>query len=81
MPRKRTPLGRAFGRVLKAIRKEHGLTQDELADRVDYSRVQIGYFETGVSTPSLEALIRLERELKLPPGDLVRRTLDALPRR
>ena len=80
-PRKKTPLGRAFGRVLKAARTESRLTQEELAAAIDYSRVQVAFFETGISTPSLEALICLERELGLPTGELLRRTVATLPKR
>ena len=80
-PRKKTPLGRTFGRVLKAARQARQLTQETLADATDYRRVQIAYFETGISTPSLEALIVLEQALGLETGELLRRTVDDLPRR
>lgn len=80
-PRKKTPLGRTFGRVLQAARLDRQLTQEELADHTDYSRVQIAYFETGISTPSLEALIVLEKALGLATGELLRRTVETLPKR
>ena len=79
--RKKTPLGRAFGSALKAAREKSGLSQEELAARIDYSRVQVAFFETAVSTPTLQALIRLEQALGLPPGELTRRTVEILPRR
>jgi len=78
--RKRTPLGITFGRVLKAARRDSGLSQEQLAALIDYSRVQIGYFEIGVSTPSLDALIRLENALELSSGTLTQRTVEALPK-
>lgn len=76
--RKKTKLGLAFGRVLKAVRLERGLSQEELAAEIDYSRVQIAYFETGISTPSLEALILLEKALALSHGTLTLRTVETL---
>ncbi len=79
--RKKTPLGRTFGGVLKAARKERGLNQEELSSLVGYSRVQVGYVETGISTPSLELLILLEQALELPAGELMRQTVEALPKR
>jgi len=40
-------INRAFGRRIKAIRNLLGLTQDELADRVGYSRANIAQMEAG----------------------------------
>lgn len=79
--RKKTPLGRTFGHVLKAARKERKLNQEELSSLVGYSRVQLGYVEVGVSTPSLELLILLDQALELPAGELMRRTVETLPKR
>jgi transcriptional regulator with XRE-family HTH domain len=76
--RKKTKLGITFGRVLQEARTTRGITQEQLAALIDYSRVQIGYLETGVREPSLEALLRLEPALGLPPGELVRRTAKAV---
>jgi len=74
--RKKTQLGITFGQVLKAARAAQGLTQEELAAAIDYSRVQIAYLESGFRTPSLEALLVLEPALQLNPGELVRQTAE-----
>jgi transcriptional regulator with XRE-family HTH domain len=76
--RNKTKLGEAFGKVLKEARNARHLTQEELAASIDYSRVQIGYLETGAREPSLEALLRLEPALGLGDGELTRRTADLL---
>ena len=76
--RKKTKLGQAFGSVLREARKARGLTQEALAAAIDYSRVQVGYLETGLREPSLEALLRLEPALGLPYGELTRRTAKLL---
>jgi len=72
--RTKTKLGGFFGEVLREARRARNLTQEELADLIGYSRVQVGYLETGVREPSLEALLRLEPALGLDDGELVRRT-------
>jgi transcriptional regulator with XRE-family HTH domain len=81
MARKKTPLGRTFGRVLKAARENLELTQETLAAQTDYSQVQIAYLETGISTPSLQGLILLEQALGVASGELLRRTVEELPKR
>lgn len=72
--RQKTRLGIAFGKVLAEERDMCGLTQEALADKIHYSRVQIGYLETGLREPSFEALIKLEAALGLAPGELTRKT-------
>jgi transcriptional regulator with XRE-family HTH domain len=79
--RKKTKLGLAFGEVLREARNAKKLTQEELAALIDYSRVQIGYLETGIREPSLEGILRLEPALGLEFGDLTRRTANVLRHR
>lgn len=76
--RQKTRLGIAFGKVLAEERDNCGLTQEALADKIHYSRVQIGYLETGLREPSLEALIKLEAALGLAAGELTRKTTAVL---
>jgi len=79
MPRQKTLLGKKFGAILKRIRQDAGLTQEDLEELTGYSRVQIAYFETGISTPTLQSLLILEMALKLEPGHLSRLTMRKLP--
>lgn len=72
--RRKTKLGTLFGQVLQEARRAKGLTQEDLAALMDYSRVQISYLETGVREPSLEALLRLEPALDMEDGELTKRT-------
>lgn len=72
--RKRKALNIAFGEVLKEARADSGHSQEKLADLINYSRVAIGYLEIGVRSPSLEALLRLEKALGFSYGELVKRT-------
>ncbi len=50
---------------LAEIRNEYGLTQEELAKRVDISKSQIGRYETGVNEPSASVLSRIAKELNV----------------
>ncbi|MXQ49638.1 helix-turn-helix domain-containing protein [Streptococcus pneumoniae] len=50
-----------FASRLKELRKKHGLTQQELADKVGTNRVNITKWETGRTEPSLENVVRLAK--------------------
>lgn len=49
----------AFAAALKALRRRHGLTQDQLADRADLDRSHISQLERGLRAPSLDTLLRV----------------------
>ncbi|HUY99742.1 MAG TPA: helix-turn-helix transcriptional regulator [Thermomicrobiaceae bacterium] len=59
----RTALGRAVALRLVRYRAEHGLTQGQLARRLDMKQPQIARLETGESSPKVETLVRLANEL------------------
>lgn len=44
---------------LKSLRQQHGLTQEQLAARIDVSTSIISAYETGGRSPSIEKLVRL----------------------
>lgn len=46
----------SFQNILKALRKSKGLTQDELAKRLEISRSTIGMYEKGAREPDFETL-------------------------
>lgn len=48
-----------FSENLKSVRKEKGLTQDELAIRLNVVRQTISKWEKGLSVPDAEMLIRI----------------------
>lgn len=60
-----------FPERLAALRKEKGLTQKALAERVGVSVLQICRYETGVSQPSLEALKKLALGLSVTSDMLI----------
>jgi putative transcriptional regulator len=51
-----------FDTRIRDLREEVGLTQAELADRVDVTRQTILYVEKGEYNPSLELAWRIARE-------------------
>lgn len=62
---------RRFGARLRKLRRERGMTQEELAERSGYHPTHVANIERGRNLPSLEAVFRLARALGVPPADLV----------
>ena len=48
-----------FGTKLKELRKQHGLTQQQLADRVGVTKSVISFYELKERAPSPEVLTKL----------------------
>jgi transcriptional regulator with XRE-family HTH domain len=61
----------AFGRRLRALRREHGVSQYALADRTDVHQTAISRFERGEREPRLKSILRLAEGLGVPPGTLL----------
>lgn len=70
-----------FGQVLQQLRKERGLSQEELGFDSGYHRTYISLLERGKKSPSLQTIFQLAKALKVEPSEIVERiqTL-ALPR-
>lgn len=64
-PRKKSP---DAGTAIRHFRHEAGLSQDELADRMDVSSSYISMLESGKRYPSIEMLIRIALALNIKPG-------------
>lgn len=58
-----------FGHRIQKRRKDLGITQEELADRVNLSRTHMGHIEQGRRSPSLEVLNKLAKALRTSPKD------------
>lgn len=59
-----------FGRRLRELRKQAGLSQEELAERAQISVDFVSLIERGINAPSFETLARLSNSLGVPPRDL-----------
>ena len=54
-----------FSSRLAALRKERGLTQPELAERIDIHVSQLRRYEAGTSQPTLPVLRRIAKALSI----------------
>jgi transcriptional regulator with XRE-family HTH domain len=69
--RQRKDIGRAFGQVLKELRLEAGLTQEELGFEAGVDRVYVSLLERGQRSPSLAVTFDLAKALGTTATDLV----------
>lgn len=61
-----------LGKNIKKRRKELGLTQQELADKLNISLNFMGKIEVAFSKPSLDTLIEIADKLEIPVSELVK---------
>jgi transcriptional regulator with XRE-family HTH domain len=61
----------AFGRRLRELRAERGISQDQLARRTGIDSTAVGRFERGAREPRLRSILRLATGLGVKPGRLV----------
>jgi transcriptional regulator with XRE-family HTH domain len=64
-----------FGRALRALRKERGYSQEELAERAGLHRNYVGGIERGERNVALENISKLAKALSVRTRDL----FDSLP--
>lgn len=63
----------AFGPVLRQLRLEKNLTQDQLSEMVGVASPFISMLESGHKYPNLEMILKLADALGVPPGDILNR--------
>lgn len=61
----------AFGIVLKKVRKEKNISQEQLALKANIERAHISKLERGLFQPSLSTIIAIANILDCKPGMLV----------
>ncbi len=54
---------RFIGKRIKETREINNLTQEELAEKADLSKVFIAYIEIGKRKPSLESIVKISQAL------------------
>jgi transcriptional regulator with XRE-family HTH domain len=69
--RRATVLAR-FGKTLRELRTERGLSQDELAARAGLDRNYIGMIERGERNPAIVNVVKIADALDVPPSELFR---------
>ncbi len=64
---------KVLGKKIQRLRKQKGLSQEELAEKLGFSRVYMGYIEQGRETPSLKLVIKLSKKLGVKVEELFHR--------
>ncbi len=70
--------GIAFGKVLRRLRIEVGLTQENLGFEADLRRTYVSILELGQQQPSLTTIIKIAQALNLTPGSLMDMVTDEI---
>ncbi|MEK7374572.1 MAG: helix-turn-helix transcriptional regulator [Thermodesulfobacteriota bacterium] len=65
-------LEKAFGCVLRCLRRDRGLSQEALGFESGYHRTYISLLERGQKSPSLQTIFNLLKALKIAPADLIK---------
>lgn len=63
---------RAFGSVLRNLRERRKLSQEKLGFACGFHRTYISMLERGQYSPTIDALFRLQRVLKISPSAILR---------
>ncbi len=81
LPNPASPPGpeRAFGAVLRELRRARGLSQERLALEAGYDRSYVGELERGEKSPSLRTIFRLARAIGVSPSALIAAVEARLP--
>lgn len=66
--------GLAFGKVLRIVRKQVGLTQEQLAHAAGVDRTFVSMVERGINQTSIRVLFRLASALGVSATELIRLT-------
>lgn len=64
-------LASAFGMVIRELRSEAGLTQEQLGFEADLRRTFISVLELGQQQPTLTTIFKLAKALKVPASKII----------
>jgi transcriptional regulator with XRE-family HTH domain len=70
-----------FGQTLRELRKERGISQEQLAFESGYHPTYIGQLERGKKSPSLRAILRIAGALGTAGSEILRRVEAGIPTR
>jgi transcriptional regulator with XRE-family HTH domain len=68
----------AFGKIVRNLRKEKKLSQEQLALNCGLDRTFISLLERGQRQPSLRSILSIASSLGLPPDQLVKSTVQLM---
>lgn len=69
----RSAAAAAFGRAVREMRDERGLSQEELGLRSGVARGFYGKLERGEASPTFDTIVRVADALEAPAADVVAR--------
>lgn len=64
-------LENAFGEVLRKLREEKGLSQEQLGFESGFHRTYISQLERGQKSPSLKTLFGIAGALEIKPSEII----------
>ena len=70
---KKLELKEAFGKVIRELRDQRGLSQQELADYSEVDRTYLSDLERGLYYPTLNTVYKLADILKIKPHELIQK--------
>ncbi|MEW9570247.1 helix-turn-helix domain-containing protein [Rhodanobacter sp. Si-c] len=65
---------KAFGATVRALRMEHGVAQEDLANLAGIERSHLGKIERGTHMPTLALILKIARALGCSAADLMAET-------
>lgn len=68
----------AFGKSVRQLRKQRGLTQEQLSFESGIQRIYVSKLELGQQQPSLSTIFKLANGLNCSASDLIQLTEDIL---
>jgi DNA-binding XRE family transcriptional regulator len=76
------PIGpeRAFGDALREIRKEHGISQEQLALDSGLDRTYVSLIERGSQSPTIRSVLKLANVLGVKPSEIIARMETLMPK-
>lgn len=66
-------IAKAFGLVIRELRKEAGLTQEQLGLEADLRRTFVSLLELGQQQPTLTTIFKISRALSIQPSEMLER--------
>ncbi|MEW6586935.1 MAG: helix-turn-helix transcriptional regulator [Nitrospirota bacterium] len=70
-----------FGKALKKLREDRGISQEELAYESGYHRTYISQLERGQKSPSMQTIFQLASALNVKPSEIVHAVEDLLSKK
>ena len=71
MPKIHSDAAVKIGQRVRAVRRRLGISLEDLGELSEISWTSIGKIERGVSSPTVETIVRLATALEVDPGSLI----------